>query len=188
MLMQDSWLLLFASVMLLAVTPSTRASGDRGDNHFADEPDLASSMSASSYAHEHARNVKHLLSLPPGYIIRVEPVDDDIAMRALLHMNDPASRYFLGCTDPDHHDRLVISPYILERHHFGGEQERQRVLMMLTADEQRTVRPAGLLHLTKDDKVGVWDWIKELAQETKESLARKYPEGNFRFPELGDFV
>ena len=186
--MQKSWLLLFASVMLLVVTPIARASGDREENQFADEPDLASSMSASSYAHEHARNVKHLLSLPPDYVTRVEPVDDDIAMRALLHMNDPASRYFLGCTDPHHRDCLVISPYVLERHHFGGQRERQRVLMMLTADEQRTVRPAGLLHLTEDDKVGVWDWVKELAQETKESLARKYPEGNFRFPGLDDFV
>ena len=157
----------------------------------ADEPagpaDSISSIAETSPSLHHAHHVEYVLSLPPDYITSVEAPDENQSLRALEHTNDPNARYFHTC--PNRHSSngcLLISPYLRERYSPGGRLEREKMIMMLLARRGREVEPAGLIHLSEGDPLGVWDWVTELSTETKESLQRQRGLERFRFPVIPD--
>lgn len=151
----------------------------------AAEPDLAGSLPASRLAYEHARKLEQLLSLPPNHFTRVEPADDDLDLRALVHMDEPSSRYVVGCRDPRRRQEcMLISPYQLVRVYPGGAEEVKRVLMMLKAENGEAIRPAGIVHLQGTDEVDLWNRVVSLAQETKQSLVSQYGRRRFLFPSV----
>ena len=80
----------------------------------------------------------------------------------------------------------MVSPYELKSYdRRGALSKTEKVLMMLFARKGEEVEPAGLLHFGKEgEEMGVWDWVKSVAKESRESLVRKYGEETNQFPDL----
>ena len=69
--------------------------------------------------------------------------------------------------------------------------EKEKVLMMIHSKRGHTVEPVGVLHLKEGDELGVWDWVKERARESRESresLERKWGPERFVFPYIPEYV
>lgn len=151
--------------------------------------DLLDSIASTSFAQHHAGTVISTFSLPPTVFTRITPPDENLELRSLVHLNTPSSRYLTLCKPKSSDEQcLMISPYVLKTYDRTGAQEKQeKTLMMLLAEKGALVESVGILHMEEGgegDRMGIWDWVKRKAKDTRESLVRKYGGELFRFPDL----
>lgn len=178
-----------AVLIALACLPLVTEAAMRNDDGFQPpEPsDVLDEITELSASHRHARHVEHYLMLPEHYITRVDPPSINLFYRALIHLNSPEARFMLHLSPClEARQCLMISPYRLEQMDRDGRRTKEKVIMMLVAERNKEIEPVGLLHLPRVDQLGVWDWVNQMAMETKQSLQSRLPGGRFVFPEIID--
>ncbi|TKY87966.1 hypothetical protein EX895_003062 [Sporisorium graminicola] len=151
-------------------------------------PDITAELTERSMAAKHARYIEGFLSLPRHHITRVETHADDMFFRALLHVHEPGTRFMLDCPRRGFAGGcMLLSPYVYQQADAEGKITSEKVIMTLFAKKHRFVEPVALVHLPQGDQMDVWEWVKQVAEHSKQDLEAHQPHGLFIFPELPDF-
>lgn len=163
------------------VAASLRTNDDDGAFY---PSDVMEELAILQIAYRNARRVEKMLLLPDNYIARVEPINHNVVLSTLLHLNSHDARYMIDyhrCY-PLQRSCLLISPYTVVEEDHEGRSQHKKVIMMLIAEVGHPIEPIGLVYLPPGDRLNVWNWLDGIASETRNSLERLFPDGRFIFP------
>ncbi|CBQ70097.1 conserved hypothetical Ustilaginaceae-specific protein [Sporisorium reilianum SRZ2] len=151
-------------------------------------PDIMEHLAEISRAIQHTRHVEGYLSLPAHYLAHIDKPADDLFFRALLHVHEPDTRFMLDCPRRDFRGGcFLLSPYVYEQVDAQGKRTSEKVIMSLFAHRNMEIKPVALLRLPPNDQLEVWEWVKQMATHSKQSLEAHSEHGLFNFHQLPDF-